>query len=275
MPIDRASTYSPVIYLLLATSSTFLQLDPERIAEALPEELRTQLDPIEVADEVVSTNDILDDDTAARDRVQVARRQTGGRGRQGRNWETADGALCFSVLHAFPAEAPPALALWAGIALIEHLRGMGLGQPCLNWPNDLMYGPAKFGGILTECRVRGGQARCVVGVGVNVEDAPEVDRPATSIARVCGQSPDPNRLAAGLIESIVTCLVRLDSSAPGRLKAYFEPYDGLRGKEVQVTGSNQAYTGRAQGVDDRGFLQVEGEEGMRRFDSADVRLRRL
>lgn len=253
---------------------TPLTLDAERISEALPEEIRVRLGPIEVADEVASTNDILYDDTAARDRVQVARRQTGGRGRQGRSWEAVDGALCFSVLHAFPAEAPPALALWAGIALIERLREMGLGQPCLNWPNDLMYGSEKFGGILTECRARDGQARCVVGVGINVEDAPELDRQTTSIARACGQSPDPNRLAAGLIESVVTCLVRLDSGAPGKLRAYFESYDGLRDSEVHVTGSNQTYTGRARGVDDRGCLQVEGKEGMRRFDSADVRLRR-
>ena len=252
-----------------------LSLDAERIAEALSEETRARLGPIEVADEVASTNDILDDDATIRDRVQIARRQTGGRGRQGRSWETVDGSLCFSVLHAFPAEAPPALALWAGIALIERLREMGLGQPCLNWPNDLMYDSAKFGGILTECRVRGGQARCVVGVGINVEDAPELDRQTTSIARACGQSPDPNHLAAGLIESVVACLVRLDSGAPGKLKAYFEPYDGLRGSEVHVTGLNQTYTGRARGVDDRGYLQVEGEEGVRRFDSADVRLHRL
>ena len=251
-----------------------LLLDAERITEALSGETRARLGPIEVADEVASTNDILYDDTIARDRVQVARRQTGGRGRQGRNWETVDGALCFSVLHAFPVEAPSALALWAGIALVERLREMELGQPCLNWPNDLMYGSAKFGGILTECRVRGGQTRCVVGVGVNVEDAPELDRQTTSIARACGQSPDPNRLAAGLIESIVACLVWLDSSASGKLKAYFEPYDGLKDCEVQVTESTQTYTGRARGVDDRGFLQVEGEEGVRQFDSADVRLRR-
>lgn len=258
---------------IVAAPLSPLLLDAERITEALSKETRTRIGQAEVVDEVASTNDILYDDTIARDRVQVARRQTGGRGRQGRNWETADGALCFSVLHAFPAEAPPALALWAGIALIERLREMELGQPCLNWPNDLMYGPAKFGGVLTECRVRGGQTRCVVGVGINVEDAPELDRQTTSIARACGQLPDPNRLAAGLIESIVACLVRLDSSAPGKLKAYFEPYDGLRGSEVHVTGSNQAYTGRARGVDDRGFLLVEGEEGVRQFDSADVRLR--
>ena len=144
-------------------SSVPLPLDAERIAEALPEAVRARLGEIEVADEVASTNEILYDDAAARDRVQVARRQTGGRGRQGRHWETADGALCFSVLHAFPAEVPAALTLWAGIALVKRLREMGLGQPCLNWPNDLMYGVEKFGGILTECRTRDGQACCVVG----------------------------------------------------------------------------------------------------------------
>ena len=256
-------------------SSAPLLLDAKRIAEALPEAVRARLGEIEVADEVASTNDILYDDAAARDRVQIARRQTGGRGRQGRNWETADGALCFSVLHVFPAEAPAALALWAGIALIERLREMGLGKPCLNWPNDLMYGPAKFGGILTECRIRDGQTRCVVGVGINVEEAPEVDRPTTSIVRACGQRPDPNHLAAGLIESVFACLVRLEGGTPGKLKAYFDPYDGLKDCEVKVTVSDQTYTGRALGVDDRGCLQVEGEEGVRRFDSADVRLRRL
>ncbi len=257
------------------TESSFCSLlDAERIAGALPEAIRARFGLIEVVDEVASTNDILDD-TDAPDRIQVARRQTGGRGRQGRSWKTSEGALCFSVVHAFPAQAPTALALWAGIALVERLREMGLGQPCLNWPNDLMYGPAKFGGILTECRVRGGPARCVVGVGVNVEDAPELDRPTTSIARACGQSPDPNRLAAGLIEAVATCLARLDSSIPGRLKAYFERYDGLKECEVHVTGPSQTYIGLAKGVDDCGRLQVEGEEGVRYFDSADVRLRRL
>ncbi|MCY4611352.1 MAG: biotin--[acetyl-CoA-carboxylase] ligase [Gammaproteobacteria bacterium] len=253
--------------------SSSLPLDAERIAEALSEEVCARLGEIEMIDKVASTNDILYDDDVC-NRVQVARHQTGGRGRQGRNWETADGALCFSVLHTFPAQAPAALALWAGIALTERLREMGLGQPCLNWPNDLMYGAEKFGGILTECRARGGQTRCVVGVGINVEDVPEVDRPATSIARACGQIPDPNHLAAGLIGAVSACLVRMDGGAPGELKAYFDSYDGLKGSEVHVTGTNQTYTGRALGVDDRGCLQVEGEEGVRRFDSADVRLQR-
>ena len=270
--IDECQFAGP--YAFMTALFTHPPLDAERITEALSEETRARVGPVEVADEVASTNDILDDDPADCDRVQVARRQTGGRGRQGRSWETADGALCFSVRHAFLAEIPPVLALWAGIALVERLHQMGLGEPCLSWPNDLVYGNQKFGGILAECRTQGGRACCAVGVGINVDAVPEVDRPATSIVHACGQRPDPTRLAAGLIEAVFSCLVRLDSGAPGELKAYFDRYDGLKDCEVRMTESNGTYAGRARGVDDQGRLRVEGEEGVRRFDSADVRLHR-
>ena len=253
-----------------------LPLNAERIAEALSEATHARLGEIEVVDQAASTNDILYADGAdVCNRVQVACRQTAGRGQQGRRWETADGSLCFSVLHVCPAEAPPALALWIGIALVERLRGLGHGQPCLKWPNDLMYGAAKFGGILTECRVRNGQTCCVVGVGINVEGVPRLERPATSIVHACGQRTDPNRLAAGLIEAVSTCLARLDDGMSAGLGAYFGQYDGLKGLEVDVIGPNQAYTGRASGVDDQGRLRVEGEGGVQWFDSVEVRLRQL
>ena len=258
----------------MAALSAPLTLDAVQIAKTLPEATRTRLADIEVVDEVASTNDILYDDARACDRVRIARRQTGGRGRQGRRWETAGGALCFSVLHAFPAEAPAALALWTGIALVERLREMEFGQPCLNWPNDLMYGAAKFGGVLIECRARGGATACAVGVGINVREAPELDRPATSIAEACGQSPDINLLAAGLIEAVSACLARLDEGEPAGLGACFDRCDGLRGRDVDVAGAGGTYAGRARGVDDQGRLRVEGADGMRKFDCADVRLRR-
>lgn len=251
-----------------------LTLDAVQVAKALPEAIRARLADIEVVDEVASTNDILYDGAETCDRVRIARHQTGGRGRQGRRWETAGGALCFSVLHAFPAEVPAALALWTGIALIERLREMGLGRPCLNWPNDLMYGADKFGGVLIECRARGDATACAVGVGVNVREVPKLDRPATSIAEACGRIPEPNRLAAGLIEAVSACLVRLDEREPAGLGACFDRCDGLRDRDVNVAGAGGTYAGRACGVDDQGRLRVEGADGVREFDCADVRLRR-
>ncbi len=250
-------------------------LDAERIVEILSKDARARFGAVEVVDEVASTNDILLDGVEDRDRALVARLQTEGRGRQGRRWVTPDGALTFSVSHAFPAVIPPALTLWVGIALVERLREMDLGWPCLIWPNDLAYGFRKFGGILTECHVRHGRSRCAVGVGVNVEAVPEVDRPATSIIHACGSRPSPNRLAASLIEAVSDCLARLDAGARRKIRERFDPYDGLKGNEARVVDANgQAYAGRAMGVDDHGFLRIQGKDGVRLFNSADARLDR-
>ena len=248
-------------------------LDAERIAAALPAAARARL-AVEVVDEAASTNDILHEDDAggARDRVRLARRQTAGRGRQGRAWAAAPGAVCLSLLHVHPGRLPAALPLWTGVFLIERLRRMGLGRPELRWPNDLVYGREKFGGILIESRSRGGRVRTAVGVGINADEAPDTDRPATSIARACGSAPDRNRLAAALIDAVSGCLARLDAGGLGGLRAYFDRYDALRDCDVSLTGPRGACAGRARGVDDAGRLGVSAADGLCWIDAADVRL---
>ena len=248
-------------------------LDAERITAALPAAARARL-AVEVVDEAASTNDLLREAVAGDgcDRVRLARRQTAGRGRRGRAWVAAPGAVCLSLLHVHPRRPPPPLPLWAGVFLVERLRGMGLDRPELRWPNDLVYGREKFGGILVESRARAGQVRTVIGVGINAVEVPATDRPATSIARACGAAPDCNRLAATLIEAVADCLARLDAGRLGGLRAYFERYDALRDRDVRLTGLRGACAGRARGVDDAGRLGVETATGLRWFDAADVRL---
>ncbi len=248
-------------------------LDAERIAAALPAAARARLD-VEVVDEAASTNDLLHEDGGGggRDRARLARRQTAGRGRQGRAWAAAPDGLCLTLLHAHPGRLPAALPLWTGVFLIERLRGMGLGRPELRWPNDLVYGREKFGGILVESRSRGGRTRTAVGVGVNVGAVPDVDRPATSIARACGAAPERNRLAAALLGAVSDCLARLDAGGPGGLRAYFARYDALRNRDVRLTGPRGACAGRARGVDDAGRLGVAAADGLRWIDAADARL---
>lgn len=248
-------------------------LDAARIAAALPAAARARL-AVEVVDEAASTNDLLHEDDAGdgRDRVRLARRQTAGRGRRGRVWVAAAGAVCLSLRHVHPGRPPAALPLWAGVFLAERLRGMGLGRPELRWPNDLVYGREKFGGILVESRSRGGRVRTVVGVGINAVEAPDTDRPATSIARACGAAPDCNRLAAALIGAVSDCLARLDAGGLDGLRAYFERYDALRDRDVRLTGPRGACAGRARGVDEAGRLGVSAADGLRWFDAADVRL---
>ena len=116
-----------------------------------------------------------------------AERQTGGRGRSGRNWVSPAGNLHASTLVRLRPRDPsaPTLALVAGVALydavspfLDHRGGSG-DDVRLKWPNDLLVGPRKLAGILLE-RI---DDAVVIGIGVNLAHHPEeVDRPATSLA---------------------------------------------------------------------------------------------
>ena len=141
---------------------------------------------------------------------------TGGKGRQGRKWVSPAGNLHASTLVRLEPGEPPAatLALVAGIALHEvaSLHASGLS---LKWPNDLVAGTAKVGGILLE---REGEA-VVAGFGVNLAAHPDLpDRPATSLAALVGAAPDPAGFAEALAEAFGRWLARWrrDGIAPIR-----------------------------------------------------------
>ena len=111
-----------------------------------------------------------------------AERQTAGRGRQGRAWQSPPGNLYASTLVRLrPADpAPATLALVAAVALEEAVAAyLGAGAARLKWPNDLLVAGAKLSGILLE---RAGDA-IVIGFGVNLAHHPaDTDRLATSFA---------------------------------------------------------------------------------------------
>ena len=109
----------------------------------------------------------------------VALTQDAGRGRQGRNWQSADGNFFGSTLvNVAPGDpSPTTLSLAAGLALIEATDQVARSLPLqLKWPNDLMLAGAKLAGILLE---RSGD-RIVAGFGVNLAVAPDVAGRATA-----------------------------------------------------------------------------------------------
>ena len=128
-----------------------------------------------------------------------AERQTGGRGRQGRDWQSPPGNLYASTLVRLQQGDPPAptLALVAAVALHE-LVSAGCPAVRIKWPNDLLVDGAKLAGILLE---RSGDA-VVIGIGVNLAHHPNaIGRPATNIAALAGTAPDPAIFLETLAES--------------------------------------------------------------------------
>lgn len=136
-----------------------------------------------------------------------ADRQTAGKGRQGRAWESPPGNLFASTLIRLRSTdpTPATLALVAAVALEEAVRVFLPAGAMLKWPNDLLIGGAKLSGILLE---RVGDA-VIIGFGVNLAHHPDgLERPVTSLAGQGIAPPDPHFFAETLAESLERWVAR-------------------------------------------------------------------
>lgn len=127
----------------------------------------------------------------------VARRQSAGRGRAGRAWNDGAGNFMGStVVDLRPGDPlPQTLALVAGLAAHKTVAALPATPDGLQlkWPNDLLIGPAKLGGILLERQ----EQRVIVGIGVNLAQAPQVpDRPVASLGGTIAVDTFAEALAA-------------------------------------------------------------------------------
>ncbi len=162
--------------------------------------------PLKFVFETGSTNADLASAVRAGERLSeghwlIADRQIAGRGRQGRAW--FDGAGNFmgsTIVRPGPHDpAAPTLALMSGLALYEAVAPL-LAEPArlsLKWPNDLLIGRAKLAGILLE---REGDA-VIVGLGVNLAAAPDVEGRETVALSALGPPPARDDFAVALARS--------------------------------------------------------------------------
>ena len=168
---------------------------------------------IQIVDETGSTNADLLARLGASEHVAegywlVARRQTAGRGRQGRQWFDGAGNFMGSTV-VRPSSGnppPPSLALVTGLAVYETVLPY-CPQPTqlmLKWPNDLLLGGAKLAGILLEAA----HGAVVIGIGVNLTASPSLpDRATTALAEV-GMPPTLEEFAGQLSRAFAEELVR-------------------------------------------------------------------
>ncbi len=120
---------------------------------------------------VTSTNDVLWQlPSAGSGSVVVARTQTAGRGRRGRQWQSDVGGLYLSVMVEpdWPAQAAAQLTMASVWGIVAQLQALGIAAQ-IKWPNDIVIRDRKLGGILIESRLEQNLIhRAVIGVGINV-----------------------------------------------------------------------------------------------------------
>ncbi|OHE59005.1 MAG: biotin--[acetyl-CoA-carboxylase] ligase [Treponema sp. GWB1_62_6] len=121
--------------------------------------------------------------------VVVAERQSAGRGRAGRHWESADGGLFFSLLlpGGMPIQRYALTGMAVQLAVASALSALLGSRVSVRWPNDVYVGGRKIAGVLTELRGEADRVAWIAaGVGVNVNNAVPADH-AVSCRELAGR----------------------------------------------------------------------------------------
>ena len=225
-------------------------------------------DPVLLA-ETSSTNDVAREQARKGARggfLVAASRQTTGRGRLGRSWESPpDQGLYVSILlrpDLTMAEAGK-LTILSSVATVDAVETVSGVRPQIKWPNDLMLGGRKLAGLLIETEPKGGRLGfAVVGIGLNVRHeagdfSPEVRGLATSLYLATGQLHRRANLLVALLQALDRRLTR--------------PFDEAReawtassltlGQRVTLTTVRGRKHGQAMGLDESGALLLRSDSG--------------
>ena len=201
--------------------------------------------------------------------VVLAEAQSAGRGRSGRIWHSEKGTgLYFTILlrpRLSPAQAP-LLTMLAGLSAQTAIAAQTGLVAELKWPNDLLLGGKKLGGILTEMHAEPSAVRFViVGIGLNVnqEKFPsELSSTATSIRKESGKLSYRLELLARLLTQFESDYNRFLREGPAFVVERFESVSSFaKGRRVRVDTGTESYAGVTAGLSADGLLLVQRDGG--------------
>jgi BirA family transcriptional regulator, biotin operon repressor / biotin---[acetyl-CoA-carboxylase] ligase len=213
--------------------------------------------------------------------VYLAEEQTAGKGRAGHSWYSAPGIGLYVSIVLRPQMAPADvlwLSLAAGLAARTAVQHVSTVVPDIRWPNDLLLGKKKFGGILTELNAEVTRVRhAVVGIGINVHQRqfPEEIVPiATSLALETSSPCRRQDLLLALLQSLHKEVLALNAdtslASTSILERLKKASSWIQNKLVHVDEA-EGYSGLTAGLDARGFLRVHTPSGLRTVLSGGVR----
>jgi BirA family biotin operon repressor/biotin-[acetyl-CoA-carboxylase] ligase len=258
-------------------------LDDEAIIGQLDEISRPLLTRIELLQVVDSTNAFLVQNALNGSPGGVAcfaEYQERGRGRRGRQWTSPYGSnIYLSLLWRFQEGAGRlgGLSLAVAVAVMRALVECGLRSAGVKWPNDILVNNRKLAGILLEVAGESnGPCYAVIGLGVNF-DMPEmaadtIEQPWTDL-RSSGVSLGRNVVAGRILHHLLLAIPQYLQSGLDAFREEWRRWDLMTDQSVVILQGEEKRYGVARGIDTRGLLLLENEEGIKRFSSGEVSLR--
>jgi BirA family biotin operon repressor/biotin-[acetyl-CoA-carboxylase] ligase len=262
-------------------------IDAAAIRAALNTAILSRMMQLDVFPEIDSTNAWLLSQPApqsGRHRVAIANHQTAGRGRGGRRWVSAPGSsLCLSIAYTFRVKPGnlSALTLALGVAAVHALRDSGVHDVQLKWPNDIVAGDGKLGGMLAETHGRSAAgATVVLGIGLNLALPAEILASVESdwaqspvdLHGILGRRVPREALSAAIINHVIDSLLTYEGRGFDAFVDAWRRYDWLRGRTVAVDLPGGEVRGTASGIDVDGALLVRHAARTTRVISGSIRV---
>jgi BirA family biotin operon repressor/biotin-[acetyl-CoA-carboxylase] ligase len=221
-------------------------------------------------------------DGAPEGSIFTADEQTAGRGRGDHRWHSPAGEGLYVSVVLRP-KLPPNDALWlsliAGLAVHAAVLKVTSIAPDLRWPNDIMLGPKKMGGILTELATEGNAVQhAVIGLGLNVNQSQfpaDIAHIASSLRIETDREWPRDEILIALLRALsdeYRTLLRGKDARQHIIGRFEECSSYARGARVEVDdhGATQ-FRGITEGLDQRGFLRVNTGTEVRTVLSGGVR----
>jgi biotin-[acetyl-CoA-carboxylase] ligase BirA-like protein len=229
---------------------------------------------VRVLQRCTSTNDLLVRENPASPVLVAAEEQTSGRGRRGRRWHSAPGAgITFSLGRKIqrPTRELAALSLVAGVAAARALRRFG-ADVRLKWPNDLVVGGAKLGGILVESRSSG---HAVIGIGINCRRTRGLETAVRRDVAWLGEV-DRNEVIRRIGLALLEALDAFERHGLDALRADWEAMHAHAGQRLRVRlADGRVVSGVAAGLGEDGSLRLHTRKGVTAVASGRVVTARL
>jgi BirA family biotin operon repressor/biotin-[acetyl-CoA-carboxylase] ligase len=203
-------------------------------------------------------------DGAEEGTVIIAGEQTGARGRMGRVWVSPPGNAAVAVILRPEVSSLPYMVMLASLAAAGSIEAVAGLETQIKWPNDVLIGGKKVGGILIENEVKGGDAFSVLGIGINVRldpsVTPEIAETAASLEAVKGAGVPPEDIVRELLAGLDRLYLALREDGD----AVFREWRGrlvTLGKRVAAASENGVIEGMAEDVETSGALVLRLDDG--------------
>ena len=225
-----------------------------------------------VEDEVASTNDEIPKYCTESDKyiVVCAKKQTAGRGRRGRSWNSCDGNLLFSMAFEYELQKAGELAFASSLSLLQAIKKISPEADVkLKWPNDILLNNAKVSGILLE---KGPKKYMITGVGVNIVGSPKLTDAVYKITSLAeyGIKISAIEFLRLFMESFSQNLSLLQTQGFAVLREKWLENAKNLGKEIIIRQNGKEEKGIFTGIDESAALLLKNSAGIKKILAGDV-----